>query len=115
MRWVVVSDETDAGVSRASLHGSNSEYLDALDSTFWAAPKITASMSGVVPKAATMGEIASPARMKPKKAAPVASSTAGVMRADGPQPHLLRAKRPKNMAHRVTTPVMEENWPMKAE
>jgi len=42
-----------------------------------------------VPSAATIGESEVPAMMNPKKAPPVARRTRGVMRADGPQPHLL--------------------------
>ena len=38
-----------------SLHGSNSEYFVLLDRIFCAAPTMTASMSGVVPREMAMG------------------------------------------------------------
>ena len=89
--------------------------MAALDMMFCAAPTKTASMSGVVPSAASGAAKVEPVRQSAKKATPVARRTAGVIMAAVPQPHLRKTKRPKSIMPSVTTPVADEKPPMKAE
>ena len=61
-------DDTRTAIS---LHGSNKEYLDDLLKMFCAAPRTTASMSGVVPSAATTGAMTPENMLVAKKPSPV--------------------------------------------
>ena len=85
--------------------GWRAAHLAALDMMFCAAPTKTASMSGVVPSAASGAAKVEPVRQSAKKATPVARRTAGVIMAAVPQPHLRKTKRPKSIMKSVTTPV----------
>lgn len=51
----LVFDSWSNGMYAISLHGSKSEYFALFERIFWAAPTITASMSGVVPSDAAIG------------------------------------------------------------
>ena len=82
---------------------------------FCAAPTKTASMSGVVPSAASGAAKVEPVRQSAKKAMPVTSSTVGVMRAAVPQPQRLKTYWPTSIMPSVATPVAEEKPPMKPE
>ena len=82
----LVFDSWSRGMYAISLHGSNREYLAPFDRMFWAAPTITASMSGVVPILAVIGAKNAGKRLRLKNIAPVTSRVTGVMRAATPQP-----------------------------
>ena len=82
---------------------------------FCAAPTKTASMSGVVPSAATSGETEPPKRMSEKKMEPVMKRSEGVTSAAKPQPKTLKMRRPSSIMKSVTAPVHEENVPMNSE
>ena len=52
---------------------------------------------------------------QPPQASEVPSSTAGVIIAAVPQPHLRKTNRAKSIMASAATPVADENDPMKAE
>lgn len=104
-----------SGMYAISLHGSKSEYFEAFERMFCMAPTMTASMSGVVPREAIIGSSASLKRMSEKKMEPVTRMEIGVTSAATPQPNFSKMVRPRSIMPRVTAPVAEENWPMKAE
>ena len=98
-----------------SLHGSKSEYLADLEKMFCKAPTTTASMRGVVPRAATSGASADPPISRLKKRPPVMAMTDGVTRAAKPHPKIRKILRDSNIMPRVTVPVHAEKAPINSE
>mmetsp|Transcript_11731 Transcript_11731/g.35746 ORF Transcript_11731/g.35746 Transcript_11731/m.35746 type:complete len:205 (+) Transcript_11731:170-784(+) len=103
------------GMYAISLHGSNSEYLDDLLSTFCAAPTRTAAINGVVPIDAMSGLTWPENKRSPKKVKPVKPSTVGVIVAATPHPNFLKMNRPIIIITKVTLPVAVEKLPMNVE
>ena len=87
----LVFDSWSRGMYAISLHGSKREYLAPFDKMFWAAPTMTASISGVVPMRAVMGAKKAGNKFKLKNMAPVTSRVTGVIRAATPQPKRCRS------------------------
>ena len=96
------------------MHGSKSEYLDALEALFWAAPTRTASIKGVVPISCASGAHMPGKRMRLKKMIPVIPTVIGVTAAAAPHPHFSKILRQPMTMETVRMPVMEEKLPMKA-
>mmetsp|Transcript_7061 Transcript_7061/g.14454 ORF Transcript_7061/g.14454 Transcript_7061/m.14454 type:complete len:206 (+) Transcript_7061:76-693(+) len=77
----LVLDSLSRGMYAISLHGSNKLYLEDFDMMFWAAPRSTASISGVVPARAATGARAGAKMLEAKKPRPVTPIIAGVTKA----------------------------------
>mmetsp|Transcript_9735 Transcript_9735/g.23392 ORF Transcript_9735/g.23392 Transcript_9735/m.23392 type:complete len:263 (-) Transcript_9735:1291-2079(-) len=103
------------GMYAISLHGSKRAYFEPLEKMFCAAPTRTAAYRGVMPRAASMGEMGPENSTSEKKTSPVNRRTVGVKRAATPQPNLRKTKRPKIMRQNVTIPVHVLKSPMKEE
>ena len=126
------------------MQGSKREYFALLLKMFCMAPTSTASIKGVVPKKFASGATVPGRSVKPKKPRPVtpiifyreerrehfcealfrgrlrahstlSKRTAGVTKAANFQPNFSKIVRPSSIITRVTAPVADEKFPMKAE